>query len=154
MRRALAAVALSLSLSLSACYGSFNLSKKLHRWNGQVSPDKFVTWLLFLGLVIVPVYEIALLADALVFNSVEFWTGENPVSPGVGIIREPDGAVIVEKQGVAVKFVPADDGTILVYRDGELVGHATADADGRLTAYDTTGAPVLGPTAPRPASDL
>jgi len=151
MRRALTAIVLSLSLSLSACYGSFNLSKKLHRWNAKVSQDKFVQWLVFLGLVIVPVYEIALLADALVFNSVEFWTGDNPVSPGFAVIRDPDGAITVEKQGVAVKFVPADDGTILVYRDGELVGHATADADGRLTAYDATGAPVRTTAARSPA---
>ncbi len=147
MKRALAAIALSLSLSLTACYGPFNLSKKLHHWNGQVSQDKFINWLVFLGLVIVPVYAIVLLADALVFNSIEFWTGENPVSPGVGIIRQPDGAIVVEKQGVAVKFVPADDGTILVYRDGELVGHAKADPDGRLTAYDATGARAPTPTA-------
>jgi hypothetical protein len=142
MRRLLTAIALSLSLGVTACYGPFNLSKKLHRWNAQVSGDKFVNWLVFLGLVIVPVYEIALLADALVFNSIEFWSGENPVSPGVGVIRQQDGVVTVEKQGVAVKFVPADDGTILVYREGELVGRATAGPDGRLIATDANGAPI------------
>lgn len=34
---------------------------------------------MFLVLTWVPVYGVATLADALVFNSVEFWTGKNPI---------------------------------------------------------------------------
>ena len=33
----------------------------------------------FLGCIILPAYTIATLGDALIFNSIEFWGGENPI---------------------------------------------------------------------------
>ena len=33
---------------------------------------------------IIPVYEITQLADILVINSIEFWTGDNPIASNVG----------------------------------------------------------------------
>ena len=39
--------------------------------------------LIFLLFLVVPAYSLASLADAVVFNSMEFWTGSNPVdAPG------------------------------------------------------------------------
>jgi hypothetical protein len=32
-------------------------------------------------LTIIPVYGIAYLGDIIIFNSIEFWGGENPISP-------------------------------------------------------------------------
>jgi hypothetical protein len=29
----------------------------------------------------IPVYELALLCDGVVFNSIEFWGGKNPIDP-------------------------------------------------------------------------
>ncbi len=70
---------LFLSLVSSGCLGRFAAFNKLSNWNQKVTPDKFVNEVVFLALVIVPVYEIALLADAIVLNSIEFWTGKNPM---------------------------------------------------------------------------
>src|SRR5580692_4347566 len=64
----------------SACFGSFNLTRKLWGWNKGVSSEKFVRELVFLGLNVVPVYSIAGFIDVVVTNSIEFWTGTNPVS--------------------------------------------------------------------------
>jgi hypothetical protein len=64
----------------SGCFGSFNLTRKLYGWNKGVSNDKFVRELVFLGLNVVPVYDIAGFIDVVVTNSIEFWTGTNPVS--------------------------------------------------------------------------
>ena len=61
------------------CYGSFNLTRSVHDWNGQVGSD-WGNEGVFLLLVIIPVYGITLIADAIVFNSIEFWSGENPIS--------------------------------------------------------------------------
>ena len=72
-------VFLLVAVLLSGCYGSFKLTKSLHEWNGTVG-DKFVNELVFLAFVIVPVYEVATLADALVLNTIEFWGGQNPMS--------------------------------------------------------------------------
>lgn len=75
------AVSLALALmcvSATSCYGPFKLTKKLHRWNGEVE-NKWAREGLFLVLVIVPVYPFAALGDAIIFNSIEFWSGENPI---------------------------------------------------------------------------
>lgn len=66
------------TLFFTSCYGPFKLTKKLHSWNKQAG-DKWVREGVFLLLVIVPVYEFAALGDAILFNSIEFWTGSNPM---------------------------------------------------------------------------
>ncbi len=81
--------ALVASILFSSCIGSFNLSNKLLDWNKSID-SKFVNELVFLAFCIVPVYGISLLADALVLNSIEFWTGENPVAD-VGSIKTVNG---------------------------------------------------------------
>jgi hypothetical protein len=65
--------------TLTGCYGSFNLTGLVYDWNGSFS-SKWVRWLVFLGLVILPVYGVLLVVDALILNTIEFWTGENPVT--------------------------------------------------------------------------
>lgn len=76
--------------SLTGCYGPFWLTTKLHNWNGQVSNKKFVNELVFLGFTILPAYGICLLGDALIFNSIEFWGGNNPISMKDGEVEIQD----------------------------------------------------------------
>lgn len=76
------AIALAGTLLFSSCIGSFNLSKKVLAWN-QTIDNKFVNEVVFVALWIVPVYEVCMLADILVINSIEFWSGENPVEAGI-----------------------------------------------------------------------
>lgn len=80
----------STSLMMSGCFGSFALTSKLHDWNGTVSNSKFVNELVFLGLCIIPVYELSVLGDALIFNSIEFWGGNNPIAMEAGQVEESD----------------------------------------------------------------
>ncbi len=75
-------------LALSGCYGPFNLTRRLHRWNGQVG-EKWAQEFVFIVMAWAPVYGLAVLGDAVVFNSIEFWTGENPVNPPLA--SEPTG---------------------------------------------------------------
>lgn len=77
-----AGIALAGTLLFSSCIGSFNLSKKILAWN-QTIDNKFVNEVVFVALWIVPVYEISILADILVINSIEFWSGNNPVEAGI-----------------------------------------------------------------------
>jgi len=67
------------SMLFSSCIGSFGLSNKLLTWNKGID-SKFVNELVFIAFWIVPVYEISVLADILVLNSIEFWSGDNPVA--------------------------------------------------------------------------
>lgn len=75
-----AAMSLAATMILSSCIGSFQVSNNVLDWNRSVSNSKFVNELLFLGMNIIPVYPITLIADALVINSIEFWSGRNPVA--------------------------------------------------------------------------
>lgn len=72
----------------SSCIGSFSLSNKVLAWN-QTIDNKFVNEIVFVALWIVPVYELSMLADVLVINSIEFWSGENPVQ--AGIVKQVQG---------------------------------------------------------------
>jgi len=71
---------ISCSLLFSSCIGPFNLSSKLLAWNQTVS-DKFVNAILFV--VLSPAYVVTLAGDLLLFNTIEFWTGNNPIEAGV-----------------------------------------------------------------------
>ena len=72
----------------TSCYGPFRLTTKIHGWNSEVSDDKIVNELVFLALCIIPVYEICVLGDALIFNSIEFWGAENPIAMQDGEIED------------------------------------------------------------------
>lgn len=77
------------SIMFSSCIGSFGLTNKLLTWNRSID-SKFVNELVFVAFWIVPVYEISALADILVINSIEFWSGSNPVAD-VGNVKTIDG---------------------------------------------------------------
>lgn len=77
------AVVLSAAIMFSSCIGSFSLTNKVQQWNESLG-DKFVNELVFVGMHIVPIYPLSIFADILVLNSIEFWTGSNPVASKVG----------------------------------------------------------------------
>ncbi|NDV64349.1 DUF3332 domain-containing protein [Bacteroides sp. 224] len=80
---------LSSAILFNSCIGSFSLFNRVLSWNQGVG-SKFVNELVFVALCIVPVYEISALADVLVLNSIEFWSGNNPVANG-GDIKKVKG---------------------------------------------------------------
>ncbi len=80
------AVALAGIFLFSSCIGPFRLSQKLLEWNQGVS-NKFVNALLFI--VISPAYGVSLAGDALIFNTIEFWSGDNPIE--AGLTKEVEG---------------------------------------------------------------
>jgi len=67
------------SVTFTGCIGSFELTSKLHSWNMELSNKKLVNEVVFLGLNILPAYSLACLADALIFNSIEFWESSDPL---------------------------------------------------------------------------
>lgn len=75
------ALALAAGLMTSSCIGPFNTWHQVLHWNRSVSQNKWAAEGIFLGFVIIPVYSLAFIADAVVFNSIEFWGAKNPVPP-------------------------------------------------------------------------
>jgi hypothetical protein len=87
------AILLSVCVMMSSCMGSFGLTKKIYNWNEGVG-DKWVNEIVFVAMNIVPIYSITLFVDAVVLNSVEFWTGDSPISSNVGeskIVKNANG---------------------------------------------------------------
>ena len=142
--RALAAV-LCLSMSVTTatgCYGSFAMTRSLHQWNGQASNNDFVNWLLFAGLVIVPVYGISLVVDGFVFNSIEFWTGNNPARSGrLAVKPRDDGTLEVAVDGRELELRQSGRGLEL-YEADVYHGRARRHADGSVSFYDAEDALV------------
>ena len=102
--------ALCLSLTLTSCIGSFAMFNKLKDWNETVS-SKGVNELVFIAFWIIPVYEVALLSDLIVLNSIEFWSGENPAAKGTKKIETENGIYLVKCDGKGYDIISQNDGT-------------------------------------------
>ncbi len=98
------------SMTFQSCIGSFSLTNKLLSWNNTIG-NKFVNELVFFAFWIVPVYEVSCLADVLVLNSIEFWSGDNPVAKGKTVIDGQDGKYLVECDGKGYTIRSLNDGT-------------------------------------------
>lgn len=102
------------SITFTSCIGQFALTKNIMDWNKTVS-NKFVNELIFIGFWILPVYEVTFLADLFVINSIEFWSGDNPVACGT-------------------RAIDTDHGRYLVTCDGK--GYDITDPQGNVTRMD------------------
>lgn len=80
MKKTITALAMAAALGTTSCVGPYNAFNSVASWNSRVSDSKFLNELVYIGMYIIPVYGIASLGDALIFNSIEFWGGENPIS--------------------------------------------------------------------------
>ncbi len=77
--RTLAAFALALLCAGHGCYGSFTATRTVYKRNARVE-GRPAREGVFLALTIIPVYEVCLLADLLIFNTIELFGGENPIA--------------------------------------------------------------------------
>ena len=97
------------SLLFSSCFvGKYALWNKYINWQNHMTSSKFVNAIV--GFILVPIVGgICQLVDILVLNTIEFWSGSNPVQANIGktqnVIGE-DGrvyAVTTLKDGYDVK---------------------------------------------------
>lgn len=162
MRRMVAVMVL-LGFGASGCFGRFALVNKLYDINKGVG-NKWVQTIVFWVFVILPVYELASLGDALIFNLIEFWSGHNPLAMNDGPAQER----VVQADGKKVTLSFADGGKSVlirveapneparVYRlegteDGATLrdgsGHVLAqsgrDAEGALVVRDGSGEALM-----------
>ncbi len=70
-----------LTVGVAGCFGNFAATRKVYEFNGSFG-DKWMNQIMFWVLTFVPAYEIAAFADVVLFNTIEFWTGSNPVAMG------------------------------------------------------------------------
>lgn len=119
----LVAATLAGSMMFTSCIGSFGLTNKLLNWNHGID-SKFVNELVFIAFHIIPVYEISVLADILVINSIEFWSGSNPVADAgsVKTVNTENGVYTVETKtdGYHIEKEGEEDSAVdLVYNSAD-----------------------------------
>ena len=126
----------------AACYGPFNLTRAVYKWNGTLKGDsptatKWIVEGVFLGMVLLPVYGATLFIDGVILNSVEFWTGK-PVKVG----ESEDGkSMVVQARStiVTVSFYADGNAAHVVYaRDGKVF--RTADLVRHENSFRMLGA--------------
>lgn len=154
--RGVLAAALILSLSQSACFGSFRLTQAVWKFNKNASHEKFVQELVFLALVIIPVYGLATLADAIIINSIEFWTGKNPVNAGLDEVgderivqledgsflrmsRESEEAIRVERGDEVLRIRKVAGSMVVEDAEGRVLSTVQEAEDGAIERVDASG---------------
>ncbi len=147
---AVVSLAAFMPIAAGGCFGKFQLVRKVYKFNKDVDPDKWVQWFVFLVLSIIPIYGLATLIDVVFANSVEFWTGENPITASVTrTIYGENGEVATvtfHPDRTADMVVTSADGQVysltLAQEGGSL---AARDLDGRLLARvaDVNGQPAI-----------
>lgn len=154
MRKHIASIALGLALAMGVqgCYGSFALTRKVWKWNGSLGHG--VDEAVFLVLNIIPVYGAVAFVDAIVLNSVEFWSGKNPMDaslvkgdkkmvmigdPSTGLVRvsifengKLMGKLCMKKTDHSIVAVDPQDTDKVLYAAG-------IDADDRAMVADASG---------------
>ena len=86
------------SMLSTSCIGSFSLSNRLLNWNQRIG-NKFLNELVFFAFWVLPAYEVSWLADILVINSIEFWSGRDPLAAGTKVIEGEQGRYLVKCDG-------------------------------------------------------
>ena len=119
------------SVVMSSCIGSFGLFNKVLDWNKDATGNKFLNELIFI--VISPAYVLCGTADLLVLNTIEFWSGSNPLAENVGkteSIMGSDGklyAVTTLKDGYEIKDA---DGNVMNFTYNEMDNTWAVEKDG------------------------
>ena len=99
----LTALLLSATIMFSSCIGSFQLTNKVFKINNNIG-DKWVNELVFAACCILPVYEITLFVDAIVFNTIEFWSGKKMLA------NTGEKKIVKNSQGKNVEITAMENG--------------------------------------------
>jgi hypothetical protein len=141
MKRNLKVLAISTMLGscvlFSSCIGSFGLFNKVLSWNKSVG-DKWVNELVFVVCCIVPVYEVSWFIDGIVLNTIEFWTGSNPVAgTEVKTVEGKDGLYTVETNKEGHKITQQETGETVYFHFNKAEKTWDIEANGTVTPLMT-----------------
>lgn len=144
------AVVLSLtaSIGLSSCVGSFALTNKVLSWNNQVG-SKFVNELVFFAFWVLPVYEVTSIADLLVLNSIEFWSGSNPVTASTKAVDTDHGRYLIDcdGKGYTITYAVTGEKTRLDFDEEDQTWSVNVDGEKYpfMTFVDDTHVKMITP---------
>jgi len=106
------------ALLMNSCIGSFGLFNKYAEWQRTMTNSKFLNAIV--GFVLMPIVgSITITVDWLILNTIEFWSGDNPVAKNAGKTQQVmgsdgryyavktliDGYEITTPEGQMLKFI-------------------------------------------------
>jgi Tfp pilus assembly major pilin PilA len=140
----------AMSIVTTGCFGSFQMTQNVYSWNKKIAGgNKWSQELVFLLIgPILPVYGVATFLDAVFVNSVEFWTGKNPMMSATKVI-EKNGTKVVQTlrsdmggrtQTLEVSNAtgPVSTTTMFQATGSQLVSATTTYVDGRTETKSVT----------------
>lgn len=115
-------IATTVFLALPNCFGGFVLTGKWHGFIKGIN-NKWLRWIVFLITCIV--YGITIWVDAILFNSIEFWSGSNPMAMS-DFDERGQLTKTLERDGEKVTFTYRNLGADLridMWKDGDYKGN-------------------------------
>ena len=101
---------------LNSCIGSFSLFNQYAEWQRTMTSNKYVNAIV--GFFLMPFAgSLTLFIDSVVLNTIEFWTGDNPVADNTQQVMGQDGklyTVKTTKKGYTITS-PSGEITKLTY---------------------------------------
>jgi hypothetical protein len=92
------------ALMMNSCIGSFSLFNKYAEWQRTMTNSKFLNAIV--GFILMPIVgSITLVIDWFVLNTIEFWSGDNPMAKNAGKTQQvmgSDGRYYAVKTLIAV----------------------------------------------------
>lgn len=151
------ALTLAGSVTFTSCIGSFSLSNKVLSWNNSVS-SKWVNELIFFAMWFIPVYEICMFADVILFNSIEFWTGNNPIAAGdVKQVEGENGIYTVEttENGYNIKNEEGNEMSLIYNEETKTWSSVAGEQEIQLITFeDESNAVVYLPNGEQKTVEL
>ncbi|MBQ6653190.1 MAG: DUF3332 domain-containing protein [Prevotella sp.] len=150
------AIMMAGTLMMDSCVGSFSLFNKYAEWQRTMTDSKILNAIV--GFFLMPlVGSVTLFIDAVVLNSIEFWSGENPVASRVGKTQQVmgsdgryyavktliDGYEITTPDGQQVKLLyDKENDAWLQVQNGETKEMFRFNADGTIRVITSQGEPM------------
>lgn len=88
-----AILALALFAMATGCMGTQGLGGKVKKFNLTVTENRWGREGVFLALNLLWVYRICTVLDLFIFNSIEFWSGSNPINGSSPLVDVPPAMV-------------------------------------------------------------
>ena len=79
------------AMLMNSCVGSFSLFNKYADWQRNMTNSKFINAIV--GFVLMPIVgSVTIVIDWFILNTIEFWSGDNPVAKNAGKTQQVMGS--------------------------------------------------------------
>jgi len=115
------AIALASSIMFKSCIGSFRLTNTYWEWNRNLTDNKFVNAVVY-WIIGSWVQGITLFIDAVILNTIEFWTGSNPMAYNTQEITNEKGErllVVTTPQGHKITNLETNEVISFLFNEAE-----------------------------------